>query len=613
MSAIHLHERLRALPTQPGVYVFKDERSRVIYVGKASKLRNRVRSYFGSQAKFTPKVIGLVENISDFEFFVTASEEEALVLELNLIKKFRPRYNICLKDDKSFPYLKIDLANEFPKVTITRRVVSDGSRYFGPFASATTVRIILNLIKRVFPFRSCTRPIDGSLKRPCLDFHIKRCLGPCVGATSKEEYDHTIKQVILFLEGRLDKVADDLGSQMGLAAEAMEFEKAALLRDQIRAIQQVVEEQKIAATVKGDQDVIAFARAGDVSTVEVFFVRNGKLTGRERFVLNGTRDEGPSEIMSVFVKQFYGAAANVPALILLQHALADVSTIERWLEKRRGGKVRVIVPQKGGRKRLVDVVAENARQEQEQRRISDLSDSAAVSEALEGLKRALGLPAIPGRIECYDVSNISGTNAVGSMVVFEDGMPSRSSYRRFRIKTVDGADDYAMMQEVLGRRFKRQVSPGDGSEAWAARPDLVLIDGGKGHLGIAVKALEDVGIRGVATASIAKEHEEIFLPGVVQPLRLPAESAALRLLQRIRDEAHRFAIGYHRNLRSRESRISLLDAIPGIGAKRRRTLMRRFGSLPAIRDAPVEEISSVSGMNRATAEHVKRYLENLPV
>lgn len=604
-----------ALPLRPGVYLFKDNRSRVIYVGKASTLRNRVRSYFVSPSKLTPKSVRLVENIADFEFFVTSSEEEALVLELNLIKKFRPKYNINLKDDKSFPYLKIDLADDFPRVTVTRRVAADGSRYFGPFASAASVRIILGLIKRIFPFRSCARPIDGTHKRPCLDFHIKRCVGPCVGAVSKEDYDHVIRQVIMFLEGRSDKVADDLRLQMSVAAEGMEFEKAALFRDQIRAIEQVIEEQKIAATVRGDQDVVAFARAGDASTVEVFFVRSGKLTGRERFVLDGTRDEKPSQIMSEFIKQFYGSATNVPPLVLLQYPVDDAVIIEKWLGTRRGGKVRMVVPQKGGRKRLVEIVAENARQEQEQRRISDMASAGAVAEALDGLKKALGLVATPGRIECYDISNISGTNAVGSMVTFDEGRPLRSRYRRFKIKTVEGIDDYAMMTEMLERRFMRHLKTevGDGSDTWADKPDLVLIDGGKGHLGVAVKVLDKAGVKNVAIASIAKEREEIFLPGVAHPLRLPSDSAALRLLQRIRDEAHRFAVGYHRQVRSRESRVSLLDAIPGIGPKRRSSLMKQFGSLQAIAGATDKELADTPGMNTVVATKVKQYLDSMSV
>lgn len=611
-SAPKLQERLRALPPSPGVYLFKDVRSRIIYVGKASRLRNRVRSYFGSQTKFTPKLVRLVEHIADFEFFVTASEEEALILELNLIKKFRPRYNITLKDDKSFPYLKIDTADDYPRVLLTRRVLQDGGRYFGPFANAGSVRTILNLIKRIFPFRSCSRPITGKDKRACLDYHIKRCLAPCIGAATKEEYDNIVRQVTLFLEGRLDTVLKEMRRQMGTAAEHLEFEKAAMLRNQIRAVEQVIQEQRIATTVKGDQDVIAFARDGNATTVQVFFIRNGKLTGREHFELEGTRYEQPSQIMSVFVKRFYASATAVPPLLLLQYAPDDIATIQQWLSRKRGSTIRLIVPQRGGRKLLVETVSENARHEQEQRRIAELASSSTLSRAFEDLKVRLNLPQPPHRIECYDISNISGTSAVGSMVVFEEGKPARSQYRKFRINTVEGVDDYAMMREVLGRRFKRHEQAGGPTQnGWGSTPDLVLIDGGKGHLGVAMEVLEQAGMPSIAAAAIAKEHEEIFLPGAGAPLGLPNDSPALHMLQRIRDEAHRFAIGYHRGVRNKQAKASLLDAIPGIGPKRKRALLKRFGSPQALANVSIEEIAAVEGMNRAAAEKVRQYIQSL--
>lgn len=613
MSASHLQERLRALPLSPGVYIFKDARSRVIYVGKASRLRHRVRSYFGSPAGFTPKVVRLVEHIADFEFFVTASEEEALVVELNLIKKFRPRYNISLKDDKSFPYLKIDLADPFPRVTITRRVLSDGGRYFGPFASAGSVRTLLNLVKRIFPFRSCTRDITGKDRRACLDLHIKRCLGPCVGAVTREQYGEVIREVRLFLEGRLDSVVQELHRSMEQAADNLEFERAAVLRDQLQAVEQIVQQQKMAATVEGDQDVIAFYRSGDAATVQVFFIRDGKLIGREHFVLEGARDEKPCQMMSVFVKQFYGSSTNIPPLIVLQHPVEDMPTIRNWLTRKSGSSVSLIAPQKGRRKRLVEIVAENARHEQEQRRIAEMASSGSISAALKELKNVLGLPVTTQRIECYDISNVSGKFAVGSMVVFEDGKPARAQYRKFRIKTVSGIDDYSMMREVLLRRFKRHAEANGADRAgWGITPDLVLIDGGKGHLAVAVEALKEAGMPDQAVASIAKEHEEVFVPGSRNPLALAAGSPALHLLQRIRDEAHRFAIGYHRNVRSRESTGSMLDAVPGIGPKRRGALLKRFGSFHGVAEASLEDIAAVSGMNRAAAEKLKQYVQTLP-
>ncbi|MBI2857448.1 MAG: excinuclease ABC subunit UvrC [Chloroflexi bacterium] len=609
MSSDALHERLKALPLNPGVYIFKDCRSRVIYVGKASRLRNRVRSYFGSTTRTTPKVAQLVEHIADFEFFVTSTNEDALVLELNLIKKFRPRYNISLKDDKTFPYLKIDPADGFARVYITRRVLEDKARYFGPFASAGSVRMILDVIKKMFPFRSCTKPIDGKAVRPCLDFHIKRCLGPCTGAVGKEEYSQMVRRISMFLEGRLDEVLQEMRRSMDRASEEMQFETAALLRDQIRAVERVIQEQKMATTVKGDQDVIAFALAGDRTTVEVFFIRNGKLIGREKFSLEGTRGEKPARIMSVFVKQFYSSSANIPPTILLQYQVEDASTIEGWLGNKRGSRVHLVAPSRGARKKLVDTVAENARQEQEQRRIEEMG-ATNVFEALDELSKALGLAGTCQRIECYDISNTGGTNTVGSMVVFENGRPAREHYRRFRIKTVTGADDYASLSEVIGRRF-RPRSGSDEDRSWATLPDLVLIDGGKGQLGVAAKVMVHAGLERIALAGIAKEHEEVFVVGNPLPLDMQAGSAALRLLQRIRDEAHRFAISYHRDVRSRVSRLSLLDTVPGIGPKRRRALLKKFGSARDISSASLEEIASVPGMTRPLAKKVRQYLQSL--
>ncbi|MBI2853819.1 MAG: excinuclease ABC subunit UvrC [Chloroflexi bacterium] len=612
MQSGHIRERLCALPLSPGVYLFKDSRERIIYVGKASRLRNRIRSYFTSRAaSSSPKLSSLVEHIADFEFYVTASEEEALVLELNLIKRFRPQYNISLKDDKTFPYLKIEPAGGFPRIVVTRRVMQDGGRYFGPFAGAGSVRIVLHLIKRIFPFRSCTRDINGKDSRACLDYHIGRCLGPCIGAASKEEYGHLIKQVALFLEGKTDAVLRELRRDMDRAAGQLQYEKAAVLRDQIRAVEQVVEEQRIATTVKGEQDVIALARAGDICSVQVFFIRDNKLIGRESFTMDGTRDELPGGVMASFLKQFYGSATSIPPFLLVQHQPEDSRTIQQWLSRRRGSKTRLIVPQRGARKRLVDMVAENAMQELEQRRVSDMSASETIQKALQGLKDMLHLPTWPQRVECYDISDIVGLSAVGSMVVFHDGKPLRSHYRRFRIKGISGADDYAMMQQVLRRRFNRYNDRnGSSVEVWGSVPDLVLIDGGKGHLALAAKALQEAGAGSVPVASIAKEREEIFLPGTTEPLVLPAGSAVLHLLQRIRDEAHRFAITYHRKVRSKEAKVSMLDSIPGIGPRRRKALLERFGSVDAIRAAALDEIASVRTMTKPTAERLKHYLCN---
>lgn len=609
MQTRQIEEQLKALPTKPGVYLLKDSDGNVLYVGKAASLYHRLRSYFGSPYALSPKLQRMVARINDLEFFITDSDQEAILLECNLIKEYRPRYNVRLKDDKTYPYLRINLNEDWSRVYVTRRLEKDGARYFGPFASAGSVRKTVSLLKKLFPFRSCSKPITGKDSRPCLEYHIHRCLGPCIGAVSKEEYQEVIRQVILFLEGKQELVVRELQKKMETAAQRFEFEKAALLRDQIRAVERVIERQKI-ASAEGEQDVIAFAQAKDQAYVEVFFIRNGKLLGREHFILEGIQDEGSSQIMSSFVQQFYNSAPYIPPLILLQSPVEETSVIRNWLESRRGNKVTLQVPRRGLKKELVDMVAENARQGLEQLRVKLLAEPEALATALEELQQQLRLPQRPRRVECYDISDIRGTSAVGSMVVFENGLPRKPHYRRFKIKTVVGADDYAMMQEVLRRRFKRGVPVYQGSRegAWEIMPDLVLIDGGKGHLNAALEAMQELGADAVPCASIAKEKEEVFLPRVSEPIILPRNSAALYLLQRIRDEAHRFALGYYQKVRKKDSLTSALDAIPGIGAKRKRALLKRFGSVRGIKEAGIEEIASVPGMTSSLAERVKGYL-----
>jgi len=416
----------------------------------------------------------MVSRVSDFDFFVTNSEQEALILELNLIKRHRPRYNVRLKDDKAFPYLKIDLNEDWPGVHITRRLEENGGCYFGPFASAKSVRQTLKVIKGIFPFRSCSKLITGTDPRPCLDYHIHHCLGPCIGAVSRQEYAEVVKQVILFLEGKQEMVVRELESKMKKAADALDFERAALLRDQIQAVDRVVEGQRIATTVMGEQDVIAFAHAQDQAYVQVFFIRGGKLIGRESFVLQGTRSEEPHQIMTSFIKQFYNSTPYIPPLLLLQYPVEDMTIIKDWLQSKRGNSVRIQVPQRGNKKQLVNIVAENAHQGLEQLKIKQLAAHTALTAALEEIERELHLPRLPSRMEGYDISNIQGVAAVGSMVVFEEGKPKPSHYRRFRIKTVSAANDYAMLQEVLRRRFKRGLkSNASTPNSWALLPLLL--------------------------------------------------------------------------------------------------------------------------------------------
>lgn len=596
-------QQLKTLPEKPGVYIFKDNRGKVIYVGKAACLSSRVQAYFGHGSTLSDKHQKLVANISDIETIVTDSEQEALILECNLIKKYRPSYNVRLKDDKSFPYLKIGLKEEWPTVRITRRFAKDGDRYFGPFASASSVRQTLKLLKKIFPFRSCGNPITGDATRPCLEYHIKRCLGPCIGAVSKERYVEIIKRVILFLEGKQELVARELKQKMGEASRRLDFERAAMLRDQLRAIEKVIEGQKIAVAVRGNYDAIAMEQTKDLAYVVVFFVRNDKLIGRDYFLLDGTYGEEPGQILTSFVKQYYTSAASIPPLILLQHSVEEPEILSKWLAGLRGAVVKLVVPQRGVKKQLIETVAENARQGllMYQAKQSTTIQTALV---LEELKERLGLPNPPVRIEGYDVSNIRGRSAVGSMVVFERGFAKPAHYRRFKL-VMDYIDDYAMIREVLTRRFKRYLVDG---ATWSVTPDLVLIDGGRGHLNAALEVMREIGIEHIPVVSLAKENEDLFVPDNPAPIEIPRTSAALHLLQRVRDEAHRFALGYHRKLRQRDSMTSLLDTIPGIGPKRKRALLRRFGSLERIRAASVEELASTKGMTRKLAAKVKEYL-----
>jgi excinuclease ABC subunit C len=613
MGAPSFKDRLKALPHKPGVYLFRDVSGNVLYVGKAADLNSRVRSYFSAPSNLTNKLMKLVHRVSDFEFFVTDSDQEALILECNLIKKHRPRYNVRLKDDKTYPYLKIDIKNDWPRVYVTRRVERDGSRYFGPYASATSVRKTLNLLKQLFPFRSCRKEITGRDYRPCLEYHIHRCAGPCVGEITPEDYRDIIDQVVMFLEGKQESVVRKLRGNMLAASGRLDYERAAALRDQLRAVEMVTEHQKISSVERGDEDVIALAQRRDQACVEVFFIRGGRLVERDHFVVQGARDEGPDQVMAGFLNQFYSSATYVPPLIMLQHLPDDCMVLEEWLSDRRGSGVRLRAPLRGEKRKLVDMVAQNAKQSLEQMIVARTSET-DITAALSDLQSALNLPQVPGRIECYDISDLSGTSAVGSMVVFEDGQPKKSHYRRFRIKTVEGADDYAKMQEVLKRRFKKAVwgkaTGGEGGkdEAWGIIPDLVLIDGGRGHLSAALDIMEETEAIFIPVAAIAKENEEIYRPGMEEPIILPRGSDALHLLQRIRDESHRFAISYHRKVRSRRSMGSALDNVPGVGPKRKRALLRKFGSVKGIWEAGVDDIAAVPGMTRTLAQKVKEYL-----
>ena len=594
-------EKLKLLPDSPGVYLMKDARGKIIYVGKAIVLKNRVRQYFQSSRNQAPKVRAMVSHVVDFETIMTANEVESLILEANLIKKHRPRYNIRLKDDKSYPYVKVTVQEEYPRVFITRRVLRDGARYFGPYTNVTALRDSLKLLKRLFPLRTCrTMP-----ERPCLEYHIKRCLAPCVGKVTEEDYRAMIRAVLLFLEGRTDDVERELEHRMQLAAEAYHFETAARLRDQLAAVRKAAERQNI-VTGAGDQDAIGMARSAAGVCVQIFFIRGGKMIGREHFLLRGSEEESDADILRAFLEQYYNQATFVPREVLLPHVIdaAGQEIIERWLaEKKGGGKVSLLTPQRGTKRDIVVMATGNAEKyltdEETQRSLADEQTIGAVEE----LGRYLGLRKPPYRMECFDISHNQGQETVASMVVFEGGQPKKSDYRRFKIKSAEGKpDDFLSMREVTTRRYVGLPEE--------ELPDLIIIDGGKGQLSSALEIIRnEAGHRNVPVVGLAKQFELVFTEGSSEPVELPRRSQSLYLIQRIRDEAHRFAITFHRKLRGKRNLVSVLDHIVGVGPKRRQSLWSHFGTLDKIKAASIDELAAVPGMNRPSAEAVYYFFE----
>jgi len=613
-----IEQQLATLPTKPGVYLMHNLKGQVIYVGKAINLANRVRSYFHASAQENAKTRRLVAEIASLEWIITDSEVEALILEANLIKKYRPRFNVRLKDDKRYPYLKIT-PEDFPKVLITRRMEQDGGRYFGPYTSTGALRETLDLLRRLFPYRTCDREITGTDAKPCLYFDLKLCLGPCIGAVDRTEYLTMLAQLTEFMEGRTENVMRDLERQIREAAEALHFERAARVRDRLLALRQVTERQKIVTTAALNQDVIALARDESNACVEVFFVRNGKLLGREYFVMEGGAGADDNEIMTAFLQQFYANAATIPPEILLPAQVAEAAVLQDWLRTQRGDVVYLNVPHEGPARELLDLAATNATETLTMLKAQWEADKHRNELALQELQTALGLPRAPVRIECYDISTTQGVEVVGSMVVFEHGVAKKSDYRRFKIKTVTGQDDFASMREVLIRRFDRwrRVSSGElkgtrGSQGWGKLPDLVVVDGGKGQLGVATEVLQTFGLQDqVPVVGLAKRHEELFKPGESHSLVLEPTDPAILLLRRIRDEAHRFAITYHRQRRQKRGLASQLDEIPGIGPVKRRGLLSHFGSLAAIQSASIEELTQVRGISTTLATVIQGYFEKL--
>jgi excinuclease ABC subunit C len=610
---------LTTLPTKPGCYLMKNTDGKIIYVGKAINLKNRVRSYFHADSSHDNKTRRLVRDIADIEWIVVGSELEALILEMNLIKKHRPKYNVRLKDDKRYPYIKVHWIEPFPKVTVTRQMTDDGARYFGPYTSAWAVYQTLDVLRKVFPYLTCDREITGQDKRACLYYDIKLCTAPCIGAASQVQYRQMISDLMDFLSGHSEGIVQRLEQDMLKASEEMRFEKAAALRDQLKAIQNIIERQRIVfATDYIDSDVLAMARSDGEACVQVFFIRGGKLIGREYFILEGTEDAADNEVLEQFITQFYTEAANIPEQVMLPHQLEEARIISQWLRSKRGGeKVEFFVPSEGQPRDLVQMATENATETLQALRQQWQADAHKQETALAELQDALKLSEPPNRIECYDISNTQGTAIIGAMVVFTQGVPDKKLYRRFNIESVVGApDDFASMEEMLTRRFRRWKSaqetanqPGAKKDAsFSFLPDLILIDGGKGQLGRAVHVLEKFELMAkVPVVGLAKQEEEIFFPHKSESLMLPRHSQGLYLVQRIRDEAHRFGITAHRKKREKLGMASILDSVPGIGPTRRKALLKHFGSVDKIRGASIEELKAVVPENAAHA--IKAHLE----
>ena len=610
-----IEEELKKLPAQPGVYLMHDDKDEIIYVGKAISLKNRIRQYFQSSRNKTAKIEQMVSRIARFEYIITDSELEALVLECNLIKEHQPRYNTMLKDDKTYPYIKVTVGEAFPRVLFSREMKKDKSRYFGPYTSAGAVKDTIDLIHKLYKIRTCNRtlPRDTGKERPCLNYHIKQCDAPCQGYISQEDYRQNVEQALEFLSGKYDRILKRLEQDMWEASQAMDYEKAIEYRDLLNSVKKVAQKQKITSSSMDDRDVIAMARDAEDAVVQVFFIREGKLIGREHFHLRTAVEEEESQVLTCFVKQFYSGTPFVPRELWVQHKLEEEETIIQWLTAKKGQKVKVVVPQKGEKERLVELAQKNAAMVLEQDKDKIKREEMRTIGAMNQIGDWLDLTWVR-RIEAYDISNISGFDSVGSMVVYEDGRPKRNDYRKFRIKWVKGANDYASMREVLTRRFSHGLEEhemlkekGVGSEygSFTRFPDLIMMDGGRGQVNVALEVLEELGLE-IPVCGMVKDDNHRTRGLYYHNVEIPIDrhSEGFKLITRIQDEAHRFAIEYHRSLRSKGQVRSILDDIEGIGDTRRKALMKYFKSIEAVREADVEELSQVPGMNRKAAESV---------
>lgn len=624
-----IQEELKKLPDKPGVYIMKDESGTIIYVGKAVVLKNRVRQYFQSSAAHTPKVTAMVAKISEFEYIVTDTELEALILECNLIKKHKPKFNILLKDDKNYPYIKVTMNEDYPRILMTRQVNKDGARYFGPYSNVFSVRETMNLIKKIFPVKSCKKilPRDIGKGRPCLNYHIRQCLGPCLGNVDREEYRNVMKDICSFLDGRQDIIISKLEKNMQEAAERLDFEKAAAIRDKLNSLRHISEEQKVLTVEGTDQDIVGFASSKTDTCVQVFFVRGGKLLGREFYIIEGTGEGETKELASSFLKQFYSTAAMVPPVIVLETDFDEMAVIEEWLSSRRGGRVHIRVPKRGEKLHMVEMVSQNAQIELNHFN-ERMAGGGPVQEGLQGMADILGLPEVPKRLEAYDISNTGTTEIVASMVVFENGLSAKKDYRRFKIRSTDIQNDYASMQEVLSRRF-RHGKQEDGSivssstaspekqencppaSGFASMPDLIMLDGGLGHVNAVKQVLDGLGVTTPVCGMVKDDRHRTR--GLVLPDReidLANNLTVLRFVTSVQDEAHRFALEYNRKLRSKRYSGSILDEVEGIGPKRKKALLKHFGSISRIRQAGIDDLQAVEGINRVAAEKLHEFFRS---
>ncbi len=601
-------EKLKALPASPGVYLLKDAGGEVLYVGKAASLRSRVRSYFQSPKGLSRKTRDLVREVDDLEVIRTANEVEAFLLEDSLIKERQPRFNIRLRDDKRYPYLKIT-REPFPRVLIVRRRQADGGRYFGPFTNTKAMRSTLKLAQKLFPTRTCALALPlPKPRRPCLQYHIGRCPGPCATLIDEAAYGEAVEGTAMLFEGRVSGLVGRLKERMAAAAAEERFEEAARVRDQITALTRTLERQAIALPDLLDRDVIGVAAEGDRACAQVFLVRSGRVTGREAFHLRAPGEPNEEDILLAFLTQYYAGASAVPPEVLLPSPIPDVEGMEAWLSSLRGQRVRIKVPARGEKRDLVHLASDNARFALKGEEVGRSLRGEATA-ALDDLAEVLSLSSFPERIEAFDISNTQGGEATGSMVVFAGGRPRRDAYRRFKVHLSGKPDDYAMMAEVLRRRLRRGLAelaqPGTSAK-FSDLPDLVVVDGGKGQLSIALSVLRELGLEEIEALGLAKRHEEVYRPLNPEPIRLPADSPALLLLREVRDEAHRFAVTYHRRLRAKRSLSSRLDEIPGVGPKRRQALLRAFGSIERLAQASVDEIASVEAIPRSLAEAIAK-------